>query len=180
MKVYIFLAEGFEEIEAITVVDVLRRAKIDIKTVSVSERKEVTGAHGIMVNADILFDSESQKAGDMYILPGGMPGTANLAAHQELGLLLKDSHNEDKWLAAICAAPMVFGKLGLLSGKAATCYPGFEKDLLGAECRTETVVQAGKIVTSRGPGTAIEFSLKLVELLKGAELANNIKKGMLV
>lgn len=180
MKVYVFLADGFEEIEAVTIIDILRRAQVDVKSVSVSGSKEVNGAHGIVVNADMLFDSNLLNDGDMLVLPGGMPGATNLELHKGLALLLKEYRDKDKWLAAICAAPKVLGKMGLLKGKSATCYPGFEADLNGAECSTERVVKDGKIITSRGPGTAIEFSLKLVEVLISLELSSKLKSGILL
>lgn len=179
MKVYVILADGFEEIEAVTVVDVLRRAKIDVTTVSISKHKEVVGAHSITIYADVLFNRESLKDGDMIVLPGGMPGTTNLGAHVGLALIIKEYAEKDKWLAAICAAPSVLGKMGLLKGKAATCYPGCEGDLLGARYGIDRVIVDGKIVTSRGPGTAIDFSLKLVEILKGTGLSDQIRIGML-
>mgnify|MGYP000238073667 CR=1 FL=1 len=180
MTIYVMMAEGFEEIEAVTIVDILRRAELDAKTVSISGNKEVTGAHGVTLHADILFDVELLKEGDMVVLPGGMPGTENLEAHPGLTSLLRYYAEEGKWIAAICAAPMVLGRMGLLKGKAATCYPGFEEYLAGAECRTERVVQEGKFITSRGPGTAMEFSLKLVEVAVGRELANTIREGTLL
>lgn len=180
MKVYVMMAEGFEEIEAVTIVDILRRAELDAKTVSVSGNREVTGTHGITLHADIPFDAELLKDGDMVVLPGGMPGTENLEAHSGLASLLRYYAEEGKWVAAICAAPMVLGRMGLLKGKAATCYPGFENYLVDAECRTERVVQEGKFITSRGPGTAMEFSLKLVEVAAGRELADTIREETLL
>jgi len=180
MKVYIFLADGFEEIEAITVIDVLRRAGVDIRTVSITGKNEVIGSHEIKVTADLLFDESLLKDGEMIVLPGGMPGTANLSKHDGLSGLIRYYSENDKWIAAICAAPMVYGRMGLLKGKCATCYPGFEKDLAGAELKVDKVVVDGKCVTSRGPGTAIYFALKLVEVLKDSQTADKLKKGMLV
>ena len=179
MKVYVFLAEGFEEIEAVTTIDTLRRAKIDIKAVSMSENLEVTGSRDIILKADVLFDTKQLEDAEMLILPGGMPGTTNLEKDSRLAELLKKQANENKYIAAICAAPMVLGKLGLLSGKEATCYPGFESDLEGAKVSDDKVVVDGNFITSKGPGTALEFSLKLVEILKGKELSDELRKDMI-
>lgn len=179
-KVYLHLAEGFEEIEAITVVDVLRRAKIDIETVSVSGNKEVRGAHNISIIADKLFENADYLNCDMIVLPGGMPGTVNLEKHEGLIKNIIDFYQQGKWVSAICAAPSIFGKLGLLSGRSAVCYPGFEKDLRDALISSEPVVVSDKIITSKGPGTAIMFALKIVELLKNEQLAEELKKNMMV
>ena len=141
--VYIFLADGFEEIEALAPVDILRRAEVDVKMVSINDKLEVTGSHGIAVHADVLLKEVSEKA-DMLILPGGMPGTLNLQKCQPLCDMLKKA---DGYVAAICAAPSVLGGLGLLKGKKATCYPGFEDKLEGAECVCDPVVVSGKTIT---------------------------------
>lgn len=180
MKGYVFFAEGFEEIEAVTVVDVLRRAGLGITTVSVTGQQEVTGAHGIPVITDALFEYVDHNGADLLILPGGMPGTKNLAAHHKLGDLLKRYHREERWVAAICAAPSVLGGLGILKGLRATCYPGFEPQLEGATVSHDPVVLDGRVVTSRGAGTALEFALKLVEVAAGPEKAKNLREGMIV
>jgi 4-methyl-5(b-hydroxyethyl)-thiazole monophosphate biosynthesis len=164
--VYVHLADGFEEIEALAVVDVLRRAEIDAKTVSVTGSRTVRGAHDIAVNADLLFAEADYEKCEMIVLPGGMPGTLNLGKHEGLAKQLKAFAENGKWLAAICAAPGVLGKMSLLKGKRVTSYPGVEDQLTGAVYSEERVVQDGRIVTSRGPGTAIEFALELVKLLK--------------
>lgn len=179
-KVYLHLAEGFEEIEAITVVDILRRAKIDIETVSVSGNKEVRGAHNISIIADKLFEKADYLNCDMIVLPGGMPGTVNLEKNEGLIKNIIDFYQQGKWISAICAAPSILGKLGLLSGKSAVCFPGFEKDLRGALISSEPVVVSDKIITSKGPGTAIMFALKIVELLKSERLAEELKNNMMV
>lgn len=176
--VYLFLAEGFEEIEALATVDILRRAEIGVETVSITDSNKVLGAHKIEVTADKLFNEISADA-EMYILPGGMPGTLNLGAFKPLCDLLKKVNSEGRFIAAICAAASVFGELGLLKGKKATCYPGFEEKLSGAEVLTEPVVVSGNVITSRGAGTAHLFGFKLTELLKNSEIAENLKKGML-
>lgn len=180
MKGYVFLAEGFEEIEAVTVVDVLRRAGLTITTVSVSGAREVTGSHGIPVIADELFEYVDHDGADLLILPGGMPGTKHLAEHRKLGELLLRYHEQGRRIAAICAAPIVLGGLGILTGKTATCYPGNEPQLTGAQLSHAAVVTDGNIVTSRGAGTALAFALELVALTAGPEKAKNLREGMVV
>lgn len=177
-KVYIFLADGFEEIEALTVVDVLRRAKIDISMVSVTGSELVTGAHGITTVADLKFDDTDYRDGDMLVLPGGMPGTVNLSKHDGLSRLLKEFHEKGKDLAAICAAPRILGTKGLLTGRSATCYPGNEESLLGARFQEADVVIDGNIVTSRGMGTAIDFSLALVRKLTNEAEAGKLAEAI--
>lgn len=173
--VYLFLAEGFEEIEALTVVDLLRRVSIDIKTVSVSGEKMVSGAHGIAVNADISISDVNWSDANMLVLPGGMPGTKNLAACDVLMENVKGFAANGKYIAAICAAPaLTFGAAGLLNGKKATCYPGMESHMTGAQCSLDDVVVDGNIITSRGMGTAIAFALKIVELLTDKETADKL------
>lgn len=179
MKAYLFLAEGFEEIEAIAVIDILRRAQVDLLTVSVTEKKEVCAAHGITIIADMVFDEAFLGDAEILILPGGSPGTGNLKAHKGLNQLIIEYREKDKWLAAICAAPTIFARLGLLNGREATCYPACEADLSGAVYKTSAVVQDGKIITSRGAGTAVEFALKLVEVLKSRELSEKLRKSII-
>lgn len=171
-KVNVYLADGCEEVEALTVVDILRRAGIDTDMVSVMGRREITSSHNVTFLADKLF--EEQDAPDVIVLPGGIPGTPNLKAHAGLAELIRKHNAEGKLLAAICAAPTVYGEMGLLQGKKATCYPGMEDDLLGAEKLTDAVVTDGNFVTSRGLGTAIEFGLKLVSILKDEETAKSL------
>ena len=173
--VYVFLADGFEEIEALAPVDILRRASVDVKTVSINDSLEVKGSHGIKVLADILLKDVKDGA-DMLILPGGMPGTLNLQKNAVLCDMLKKA---DCYIAAICAAPSVFGELGLLKGKKATCYPGFEDKLEGAEATGLPVVVDGKVITSKGAGTAHLFGFTLLSLLKSSEEAENLKKTMM-
>ncbi len=173
-KVYIFLADGFEEIEAFTVVDLLRRADIDIVTISMTGSMLVTGSHRITTVAEALFHTLDYSDADMLVLPGGMPGTKNLEEHPGLDALLKDFAAKNKKIAAICAAPRVLGAKGLLEGKKATCYPGHEEALHGAKLMREDVVRDGNIITSRGMGTAIDFSLAIIRKLKGAEEATRI------
>ncbi|HWT27486.1 MAG TPA: DJ-1 family glyoxalase III [Mobilitalea sp.] len=173
-KVYIFLAEGFEEIEGLTVVDMLRRAKIDISMVSITGNRLVTGSHQITTTADQLFEETDFDDADLLVLPGGMPGTKNLLEHEGLDRLLKEFNTRGKSLAAICAAPRVLGTKGLLNSKKATCYPGNEESLIGAHYVDTAVVKDGNITTSKGMGTAIDFSLSLIKSLVGEEEAKSI------
>lgn len=178
-EVYLFLADGFEEIEGLTVVDLLRRADIEITTVSITEKKEITGAHNITVIADRMFEDGTLSDADMLVLPGGMPGTKYLMAHEGLKNLLSEYNAAGKSLAAICAAPSVLGANGFLKGKKAVCFPGFEDKLEGAAvCMKERVVTDGNIITSRGFGTAIEFALAIITKLRGAELADRLAHGI--
>jgi len=177
-QVCVFLANGFEEIEGLTVVDLLRRAGIKVVTASITGDKEIHGAHDIHVLADTLLEDVNMDDMDMVILPGGMPGTIHLGEHPLVQKSIRCFYEQEKYIAAICAAPTVFGKMGLLKGRRATCYPGMEADLLGAEAVEESVVVSDFIVTSRGLGTAIDFSLKLIEVLLGEEVATKIGKSI--
>lgn len=179
-KVFVFLAEGFEEIEAVAIIDVLRRAQISTQVVSITGQKKVTGGHGIAVEADVIFDQADFIKGTMLVLPGGMPGTRNLEAFTPLQKLISEYYKTGKELAAICAAPLILGKMRLLRNEEATCYPGYEDDLEEAVLSKQKVVRSGKIITGRGPGVAIEFGLKIVETLKGKDLADELAKGMIV
>ena len=178
-QVCVFLADGFEEIEGLTVVDLLRRAEVEVTTVSITGSLTVHGAHGIDVMADKTFEEMSFAGQDMLVLPGGMPGTVNLGAHEGVKEELEKAFAEGKILAAICAAPSVLGKYGYLAGKKATSYPGFEPQLIGAEYVYDPVVADGNVITSRGMGTAIPFSLKLIEQLVDAETAERIGKAII-
>ncbi len=170
----IFLADGFEEIEALTVVDLLRRAGITITTVSIMGQKKVTGSHNITVLADALIEDINFDDLDMLILPGGMPGTTNLGACKPLTDKILEFNNKGKMLCAICAAPTVFGKLGILKGIKACCYPGCEVDLTGADVQTSPVTVDGHFITSRGMGTAIEFGLAIICHFMDGNAANNM------
>lgn len=181
MKVCLYLADGFEEIEAISVVDVLRRAEIKVEMVSIMGKKEVMGAHNIPIITDHLFESIDHGMVDMMILPGGGQGTKNMGDHSGLTAQITKQVKDEKWLAAICAAPTILGKLGLLQGKKATCYPGCEPELTGADLSVAaSVILDGKIITSRGPGTSLDFSLKIVEVLQGPVVANRLKEQMII
>ena len=179
-KVFIFLANGFEEIEAIAPIDILRRAELDVITVSISDSKTVAGAHGINVEADQLFTETTFGENDYYVLPGGYDGMLNLSAHQGVNELLTKQHNAGKKLAAICASPSVLGKLGILEGKEAICYPGFEGNLTGATISKNSVVEDGNVITGKGPGVAVQFALKIVESLKGKETASQVSDSLML
>lgn len=178
MKVFVFLADGFEEIEAIAPIDIFRRAGIEVVTVSISAQKEVSGAHGIAVLTDCLFSDVELAENDLLFLPGGMPGTKNLDAHAGLKNLISLQVQKGERLAAICAAPSIPGKMGLLEGKEAICYPGFEKELTGAIISGSKIVKADNIFTAKGAGVAIQFALRLVEELKGKEEADRISNSI--
>ncbi len=177
--VYLFLADGFEEIEALTPVDVLRRAGVDIKTVSVSGDEYVSGNHGIFVKTDCKLCDVSIADMDMIVLPGGLPGADNLRLNEKVQAYIDECVKRGGYLAAICAAPRILGEKGLLEGKNATCYPGFEVYLKGAVCLDVGCVLDGKIITAKGMGKALEFSLKLVEVLCGQEQAKRIEKSII-
>ena len=177
--IYVFFANGFEEVEGLTVVDLLRRAKVDVTMVSIKSDKMITGAHGIVVMADTCFDEMTYDDQDLLVLPGGMPGTTNLGAHKGLTDLLVEFHRAGKNVSAICAAPSVLGKLGILEGKNATSYPGFEEELKGADVTVNPVEVAGNVVTSRGMGTAIPFALALIEMLVDKDTADSLKHAII-
>lgn len=173
-KTGIFLADGFEEIEALTVVDLLRRAGIEIDMVSIMGRLQVMGSHGIEVKADVLLEDCDFDSLDMVILPGGMPGTTNLDNCKTLTDAVVAFNGAGKMLAAICAAPTVYGHLGLLNGKKACCYPGREGELTGADVQMAEVTVDGNFITSRGMGTAIPFGLAIIEHFQGKEAAEDM------
>lgn len=182
MKNFLFLANGFEEIEALATVDVLRRAGMEVITVSINHDHTVTGAHGIPVQADVTFKEADFDGSDWLILPGGMPGATHLHNHHELDALLK-VHADKGRIAAICASPaVVLAPTGLLKGKNATCYPGFEDALVngGAHPVDRRVVVDGNIVTGNGPSSAIPFALEIVRLTLGDAAADTVASGMLV
>ena len=179
-KVYVFLADGFEDIEGLTVVDLMRRADIDIKTVSIKKSKEITTSHGITMLTDLTFAETDFTDADMLVLPGGMPGTKHLGECKPLVSLLQRQAAANKNIAAICAAPMVYGKRGLLKGKKATCYPGFDKFLEGAEYTGNMVEVVDNFILGKGPGAAPAFGFTILEKFAGAEKALEVKKGMLL
>ena len=178
-QICVFLADGFEEIEGLTVVDLLRRAGIEVTTVSITGEKLIHGAHGIDVQADKLFNDVNYEEMDVAVLPGGMPGTLHLGEHAGVKEVLRKFYAEKKFIAAICAAPSVLGKYGMLKGRKATSYPGFEEALEGAEYVYDAVAADEFVITSRGMGTAIAFSLKLIEVLLDSKKADEIGKAII-
>ncbi|MCD7936095.1 MAG: DJ-1/PfpI family protein [Tannerellaceae bacterium] len=179
-KAFVFLATGFEETEAVGTIDVLRRGEIQTTTVSITGEKEVTGAHGIPVVADAIFAETDVSDADILVLPGGMPGSTNLNAFEPLKDRLTEQYNAGKYVAAICAAPLVFGGLGFLQGRKATCYPSFEPQLTGATVTGEKVVTDGNVITGKGPGLVFDFGLAIVEALQGKEKADEVAAGLLL
>lgn len=173
-EVYVFLADGFEEIEGLTVVDLLRRADIPVETVSIMDTKTVCGSHGILVKADTKFKKVDFKEGAMLVLPGGLRGTENLRAHEGVKKQVLNYYKKGKQIAAICAAPTVFGGLGLLDGKKATVYPGMDDGLGEAIYKNKKVVTDGNVTTGRALGAAIPFALRLIEILRGEEAAAKV------
>lgn len=171
--VYMFLADGFEEIEALCPLDIMRRAGITVTTVGVSGNT-VVGAHGIEVAADISASEFDTDDFDMIVLPGGMPGTLNLEGSDKCVGAINAAVRNEKYVAAICAAPSILGKMGILDGKNAVCYPGFEDELKGATVLDCGVCVDGRIITAAGMGVALEFGLKLVEVLLGKDAADKI------
>ncbi len=177
---FLFLAQGFEEIEALTVVDVMRRAGMDVKTVSISDDKTVAGAHGIAVVADMLISDADLSNAEWLIAPGGMPGSTNLAECETLCDALKSHYKNGGKIAAICAAPaVVLAPLGILNGKDATCYPGFESQCEQAKMSDTPVVALEKIITANGPAAALRFALAIVANSMGEGIANEVGCGML-
>lgn len=173
--VYACMAEGLEEVECLAAVDVMIRCGIEVKLISMSGEKMVKGSHGFQIKADLLWEECDPDEADCIFLPGGMPGTKHLAEHKELGAALERALGEDRRVAAICAAPSVLGGLGLLRGKKATCYPGFEEKLEGAQYVRDGVVTDGLVTTARGLGYALDLGLELAGLLAGRETAARVK-----
>ena len=172
--VYIFLANGFEEIEALCVLDLLRRAGVPTKTVGIDE-KIVMGSHKIPVVCDMEdIELTGFEDFDMIIVPGGLPGANNLDASEVVEKFINRAVDEDKFISAICAAPFILGKRGILNGKRATCYPGFENELIGATVINEGCVRDGKIITAKAMGKSHDFALEIVEALLGKEKRDNI------
>ena len=170
-EIGLMVANGYEEVEMLTVVDLLRRAGMTCDIISVSGEKELTSSHKVTVIADLLYEEAAFDSYDALTIPGGMPGTTNLGAHAGVCEQLKKAYADGRMIAAICAAPTVFGKLGLLEGKKAICYPGMEDQLTGAEVTYEPAVRDGNIITSRGMGTAIDFGLAIIAYYEGEEAA---------
>lgn len=173
---YIFLTTGFEEIEAIATIDVLRRAGLNVVTVSVESSRQVEGSHGVVVTADTLLEANDYSDSSILILPGG---TVRLGEFDFLNKLLVSQNNAGKPIAAICAAPSLLGRLGILEGKEATCYPGFEGYLQAAKVVDKRVAADGNVITGRGPGCTVEFALKIVEVLLGQAKRREIAEALI-
>lgn len=178
-KAYEFLADGFEDIEALGPVDVLRRGGVEVVTVSIGEELAVTSAHGVEVKADALFNDVSFDDAALLLIPGGMPGAQNIDNHAGVRRALVAQHASNRFIGAICAGPMVLGHLGILEGKRATCYPGFEKELLGAAYTAAPFTVDGNIVTGKGPGATLPYAYALLELLRGERVAKAVREGMM-
>lgn len=179
MAVYVHLATGFEEVEALSCVDILRRADVDARLVSVTGNKTVCGAHNIEIVSDMLFEEADYSLCDMIVLPGGLPGATNLRDHEGLTEKIKEFVTAGKKLAAICAAPLALAAHGALEGKSATIYPGMEDHLKGAKATDANVTKDGNVITGMGPAIAMEFALALVEELKGEEVRRQVAEGLL-
>ncbi len=177
--VYVFLATGFEDIEALAPVDIMRRAGLQVRTVSVTGELVVKSAHEVGIQADMLLDSVDWSAAKMLVLPGGLPGSTNLDACQTLTDALLAHHRQGGAVAAICAAPLVLGHLGILQGKRATCYPGVEPELAGAICTSAIVECDGNVITGKGPAAAFEFGYTLVDFLLGDGASQPLRNGMI-
>ncbi len=174
-KAVMLFAEGFEEVEALMTVDILMRGGVDVRLASITEEMEVSGSHGIRIGMDVAMDQVDFGEQDAVLIPGGMPGTLNLGNSPKVTGVLTKMNETGKIVGAICAAPSVLGQCGILKGKKATCYPGFEDKLTGAEFINEKVVVDGNVVTSRGLGTSMEFGFALLELLVSKEKAEEVR-----
>ncbi|AKA70349.1 DJ-1 family glyoxalase III [Clostridium scatologenes] len=179
-KAIVLLAKGFEEVEALTVVDVLRRGGVHCITCSIDGEEEVLGSHSIHVKANNLLEKVDVNKYDAVVIPGGMPGASNLRDSEKVIELVKKFNKENKIVAAICAGPIVLGRAGVLDGKKGTSYPGFEEQLGEVVYSEDMVVQDGNIITSRGPATAIYFAFKILESLEGIKIAENLREAMLL
>lgn len=180
MKIMVFLADGFEEVEALTVVDYLRRVDIEVDMVSITEERNVKGAHGIEVVADKLLKNLETENYEGLVIPGGLPGATNLRDSKEVIEIVKDFNREEKLVAAICAGPMVLQKAGIVAGKNFTCYPGVEEEIKDGIYRDSSVVVDGNIITAKGPAFAVDFSLIIVEYLLGKEKKDELGKDILL
>lgn len=178
-KVYEFLANGFEEIEALAPVDILRRGGIDVKTVSITGTEEVESSHGVTVKADLVFGEPADYVdADMVLLPGGMPGAVNLGAHKGVAEVLLHQNELGRRIGAICAAPMVLGKLGLLKDRRATCSPGFEGYLEGAKYTARLYEEDGNIITGEGPCATLPYAYKILEYFVGSDAVEKLQTAM--
>lgn len=173
--VYVLMVDGFEEIEAIEPIDILRRGGVTVKTVGVFSKK-VTGAHNITIETDITIDEVADDT-ELLMLPGG-PGHTNIEKSEKATELIKKAHKSGAYVCAICASPSILGKMSLLKNKKATCFPGFESFLEGAKISDEKAVRDGKIITGKGAGAVAEFGFLMLEALKGKDIAEQIRSAM--
>lgn len=178
MKIKMLIADGFEEIEAITLIDLLRRANYDLKTVSINQNNEIEGSHKIKMITDMVFDDVNFNDTDVIVLPGGVPGVPNLVSENKVLDLIKDFYNHNKYIVAICAAPFVLERAGILSGKKITCYPTWEDKINSAKIKKKDVVVDGRIITARGVGAAIDLGLKLVEIFSSKSDSKILKNSI--
>jgi 4-methyl-5(b-hydroxyethyl)-thiazole monophosphate biosynthesis len=180
--VLIALAEGCEELEAVTLIDVLRRAEIQVITASLTKHQQITASRGVRLVADTTLDRVIDDEFDMLVLPGGQPGTNNLDADPRIHALIKRLHHSDKWIGAICAAPMVLAHAGLLDGRKVSCYPGVLEPTEWPELQfsNDAVVCDNKVITSRGPGTAMAFALTIIEKLMDEATRNQVETGLVI
>ncbi len=178
MNVFAFVAPGLEEVECLAVVDVLRRCGVNVTMISITQERTVTGSHNISIVTDCVISEADWSAADCLFLPGGLPGTTNLSECQLLCEKLKEFAACGKYVSAICAAPSVLGQLGILNGKKATCYPGWEHTLIGASCQRDGVVTDGNVITARGLGYALDLGLELGALFAGREVSDAVKQGI--
>lgn len=180
-KAVVFMADGFEEIEALTIVDILRRAEVQVKLCSIQDTMEVTGAHGVKLTADLMIGDLDSSVYDAAITPGGLPGASNLRDHEKVIEVFKDFYGkEGKLLGCICASPIVLEKAGIAAEIIGTCYPGFEGEVGFKEYKEAIVYMDKNVITSRGPATSIYFALKLVEELVGGAVAQGLKEGTML
>ena len=177
--IYVFLATGFEDIEAIAPVDIMRRAGLEVQTVSITGEEIVTSAHGVGIASDLLLSDVDFSSAEMLVLPGGLPGSTNLDACKPLTEAIKRYFESGGPIAAICAAPLVYGHLGLLKGRRATCYPGVERELKGATYTAAIVERDGNIITGKGPAAAFEFGYTIVDFFLGEGASQPLRQGMI-
>ncbi len=177
--IYVFLATGFEDIEAIAPVDIMRRAGLEVQTVSITGEEIVTSAHGVGIASDLLLSDVDFSQAEMLVLPGGLPGSTNLDACKPLTEAIKRHFESGGPIAAICAAPLVFGHLGLLKGRRATCYPGVERELAGVTYTAAIVERDGNIITGKGPAAAFEFGYTIVDFFLGEGASQPLRQGMI-
>ena len=177
--IYVFLATGFEDIEAIAPVDIMRRAGLEVQTVSITGEEIVTSAHGVGIASDLLLSDVDFSSAEMLVLPGGLPGSTNLDACKPLTEAIKRHFESGGPIAAICAAPLVYGHLGLLKGRRATCYPGVERELAGATYTAAIVERDGNIITGKGPAAAFEFGYTIVDFFLGEGASLPLRQGMI-